>query len=171
MLDSLAAQIYVAATLRGQHLSRPKLSTDHPYTRGYSTFQSRKGVVIMGEKDRGKKHLRLDQLHDKLQKADKRAPRRKELEHADRRAMSNQAGFASALKLSSEFVAAILVGAAIGYAIDTLAGTLPLAMIVFLMLGFVAGVFNVMRSSGTMVDPHAGTKIGSDDDAAKPGSK
>jgi ATP synthase protein I len=63
-------------------------------------------------------------------------------------------GFGNALKMSSEFISAILVGAGIGYLIDSLAGTKPWAMIVMLLLGFVAGVINVLRSSGEMADPY-----------------
>ncbi len=69
---------------------------------------------------------------------------------------SGLSGFGNALRLSSEFIAAILVGAMIGYLIDTFAGTRPWAMIVFLLLGFVAGVLNVLRSSGEMADPYRG---------------
>lgn len=64
-------------------------------------------------------------------------------------------GYGNAFKMSSEFIAAILVGATIGYLIDALAGTTPWAMIIMLLLGFVAGVFNVLRSSGEMADPYS----------------
>ena len=63
-------------------------------------------------------------------------------------------GFGKALRLSSEFVAGILVGAAIGWLIDRVLGTLPFGLIVFLLLGFAAGVLNVMRAAGTIADPH-----------------
>lgn len=56
-------------------------------------------------------------------------------------------GFANALRLSSEFIAGILVGAGIGWLIDRFAGTSPWGLIVFLLLGFVAGVLNVLRSA------------------------
>ena len=59
-----------------------------------------------------------------------------------------------ALRLSTEFVSAILVGAAIGWAIDRFFGVAPWAMIVFLLLGFCAGVVNVLRSAGKLADPH-----------------
>ena len=59
-------------------------------------------------------------------------------------------GFGNAFKLSSEFISAILVGTVIGYGLDWLLGTLPFAMIFFLLLGFVAGVLNVLRSAGEM---------------------
>jgi ATP synthase protein I len=62
---------------------------------------------------------------------------------------------AAALRLSSEFVAAILVGAAIGWLIDGLAGTTPWGMIVFLLLGFCAGILNVLRSAGLIAEQAA----------------
>ncbi len=63
---------------------------------------------------------------------------------------SDTKGFSLAFRLASEFVAAILVGAAIGWGLDALAGTSPWGMIGFLLLGFVAGVLNVIRSAEKM---------------------
>ena len=68
------------------------------------------------------------------------------------------AGFGQALKLSSEFIAGIAVGAGLGWLIDRLAGTSPWGLIVFLLLGFVAGVLNVLRSAGLVAEPRAGAK-------------
>lgn len=73
-------------------------------------------------------------------------------------------GFGNALKMSSEFISAILVGAGIGYLIDSFAGTRPWAMIFMLLLGFVTGVFNVLRSSGEMADPYQRGWAGAKDD-------
>lgn len=53
-----------------------------------------------------------------------------------------------AFRLSTEFMAGILAGAGLGYALDTFAGTRPWGMIILLMLGFGAGIWNVMRASG-----------------------
>lgn len=58
------------------------------------------------------------------------------------------AGVAEAMKLSSEFIAGILVGAMIGWLIDRFAGTSPWGLVIFLLLGFVAGVLNILRSMG-----------------------
>ena len=58
------------------------------------------------------------------------------------------AGFGQALKLSSEFIAGIVVGAGLGWVIDRVAGTSPWGLIVFVLLGFGAGVLNVLRSAG-----------------------
>jgi ATP synthase protein I len=57
-------------------------------------------------------------------------------------------GAADGMKLASEFVAGVLAGAGIGYLIDRIAGTQPFGLVVFLLLGFAAGVLNVLRSIG-----------------------
>jgi len=51
-------------------------------------------------------------------------------------------------RLSSELVAGVVVGAAIGWGFDRLLSTTPFGLIVFLLLGFTAGVVNVVRSAG-----------------------
>jgi ATP synthase protein I len=64
-------------------------------------------------------------------------------------------GLGQALRLSSEFIAAIIVGGGLGWAADRWLGTSPWGMILLLMLGFAAGVMNVMRASG-MLKPARG---------------
>jgi ATP synthase protein I len=59
-------------------------------------------------------------------------------------------GYARGFRLSSELVGGVLVGAGLGWLIDRLLGISPWGFIVFLLLGFAAGVFNVMRSAGVM---------------------
>ena len=66
---------------------------------------------------------------------------------SDRREMSK------GLKLSSEFMAAIFVGFMLGYLLDRFAGTGPWGLIVFILLGFCAGVLNVLRSVGYVAEP------------------
>jgi ATP synthase protein I len=50
--------------------------------------------------------------------------------------------------LSSELIAGVAVGAVIGWGFDRLLSTSPFGLIVFFLLGFVAGVVNVVRSAG-----------------------
>ena len=76
-------------------------------------------------------------------------------------------GASRAYRLSAEFVAAIIVGAGLGFGIDFLAGTKPWAMIVLLLVGFAAGVLNVVRATAEMNAATAvppGTPAVSDDD-------
>ncbi|MDO9411087.1 MAG: AtpZ/AtpI family protein [Pseudolabrys sp.] len=61
-------------------------------------------------------------------------------------------GMARGLRLSTELVAGVIVGAMIGWLIDRWLGISPWGMIVFLMLGFAAGVLNVMRVAGVAPD-------------------
>lgn len=58
------------------------------------------------------------------------------------------------LRLSSELVAGVLVGAALGWGFDHLLSTSPWGLIIFLLLGFIAGVINVMRAAGVMSKQH-----------------
>ena len=53
-------------------------------------------------------------------------------------------------RLAAEFVAAIMVGAGLGFGIDFLLGTRPWGMVVMLLLGFAAGVLNVVRAASQM---------------------
>ena len=65
-------------------------------------------------------------------------------------AQAKASAMAIGLRLSSELVAGVLVGAALGWGFDRLLSTSPWGLIVFLLLGFVAGVVNVMRAAGVM---------------------
>jgi len=56
----------------------------------------------------------------------------------------------SAIRLGSEFVAAVLVGGGLGYLIDRLLGTLPFGLIILLLAGFAAGILNMARAAGRM---------------------
>ncbi|MBN9031182.1 MAG: F0F1 ATP synthase assembly protein [Rhizobiales bacterium 63-7] len=73
---------------------------------------------------------------------------------SERRAEESRKGYAMAMKLSSEFIAAIVVGAILGYLFDHFVGTAPWGMIILLLLGFCAGVLNVLRSAGLVAKPH-----------------
>jgi ATP synthase protein I len=55
--------------------------------------------------------------------------------------------YSKGYKLASEFVGGVLVGGLIGYGLDYLVGTLPLFLIVFLLLGFGAGILNMSRAA------------------------
>ncbi len=53
----------------------------------------------------------------------------------------------AALRISMEMVAALIVGGAIGWFLDRFLGTGPWLLLVFLVLGFAAGMLNAVRES------------------------
>jgi ATP synthase protein I len=57
---------------------------------------------------------------------------------------------ARGFRLSSELIAGVVVGTAIGWGIDHLLPTSPFGLILFFLLGFVAGLVNLVRSAGVM---------------------
>jgi ATP synthase protein I len=65
----------------------------------------------------------------------------------------NASALARGFRLSTELVAGVLVGAFIGWALDRWLGISPWGMIVFLLLGFAAGVVNVIRAAGVSSGP------------------
>ena len=69
---------------------------------------------------------------------------------AEQRRQSDMSGLSRGFRLASEFAAAIIVGAGLGYLIDMVLPTRPWGMIVLLLLGFAAGVLNVVRATREM---------------------
>ena len=63
---------------------------------------------------------------------------------------SDPSAIARGFRLSVELVAGVLVGAGIGWLLDRGLGITPWGMIVFTLLGFAAGVLNVMRAAGLL---------------------
>jgi ATP synthase protein I len=94
---------------------------------------------------------RLQRLNEGL--ARNQAGRPSDSPEADRAATAS--GYARGFRLSSELVAGVVVGAGIGWLLDRWLGISPWGLIVFLLLGFAAGVLNVMRSAGVV----AGTAL------------
>jgi ATP synthase protein I len=68
------------------------------------------------------------------------------------RQAADTSAFVRGLRLSSELVAGVLVGAGIGWLLDQWLGISPWGLIVFLLLGFAAGILNVMRAAGLVED-------------------
>jgi len=80
------------------------------------------------------------------------------LEGEDNGQTRSVSGYAQAFRLSSEFIAAIAVGIGIGWVLDRWAGTSPWGLIVFLLLGFCAGILNVLRATGRVAEFSQGGK-------------
>jgi len=102
---------------------------------------------------------RLKQLGDRIHQAgERRLHEAEELREDEAKRVDDSSNLAMALRLSSEFVAGVLVGGLIGWAIDHFAGTTPWGLIVFLLLGFGAGTLNAMRAAGLIASQGTGKK-------------
>ncbi|WP_233280489.1 AtpZ/AtpI family protein [Devosia rhizoryzae] len=64
---------------------------------------------------------------------------------ASREASPEMSGMARGLRIGTEFISAVLVGAGIGYLIDLGLGTSPWGLLILLLMGFAAGILNVIR--------------------------
>ena len=62
----------------------------------------------------------------------------------------NAASLGKALKISTELVAAVVVGSIIGFLLDGWFDTKPLLTICFFIIGVAAGMLNVFRSAKKM---------------------
>ena len=58
--------------------------------------------------------------------------------------------FGEAFKMSTELVAAVVVGTIIGFILDEWFGTKPWLILIFFFIGVVAGIMNVIRSAKKM---------------------
>ena len=63
---------------------------------------------------------------------------------------SNAASLGKALKISTELVAAVVVGSTIGFILDNWFDTKPLLTICFFLMGVAAGILNVFKSAKKM---------------------
>lgn len=75
-------------------------------------------------------------------------------------------GLGLGLRMASDFVAAVIVGALLGWGVDALFGWTPWGLIVCLVLGFITGVRLIVRAAG-----EAGKAGGANDAAAQAGAK
>lgn len=88
---------------------------------------------------------RLRQLETQLDRKRDAAPDRVERPEPS---ASGPSAIGRAFRLSTEFMAGIIAGGGLGWLLDRWLGTSPWGLIVFLMLGFAAGTFNVVRAAG-----------------------
>jgi len=84
---------------------------------------------------------------------------------ASRQASPEMSGLARGMRIGTEFIAAILVGAIFGYLIDLGLGTSPWGLLIMLLVGFAAGILNVTRVVAQMnaaSPPPPGSDMGPD---------
>ena len=63
---------------------------------------------------------------------------------------SSSSNLGIAFKMSTEMVAAVVVGTIIGFILDNWFGTKPWLILIFFFVGVIAGILNVIRSAKSM---------------------
>ena len=63
---------------------------------------------------------------------------------------SSSSNLGVAFKMSTEMVAAVVVGTIIGFILDNWFGTKPWLILIFFFVGVVAGILNVVKSAKDM---------------------
>jgi ATP synthase protein I len=163
ILDSPGSRQYVARGLQGQ-VDFASISSDGffegPSARSLpamfagaarSPHAVRKDA--MAEHDGGEEEdrllrARLERLSGALEKQRKEASPRPDA--ANGGGSSGGSAMGLGMRAASEFAATIVVGGLIGWQLDVWLGTKPAFLIVFFMLGVVAGVWNVIRVTSPM---------------------
>ncbi|SHJ13345.1 AtpZ/AtpI family protein [Wenxinia saemankumensis] len=64
----------------------------------------------------------------------------------------------TAWRMVIELVAGLSIGFGIGYGLDTLLGTMPIFLVLFILLGFAAGVNVMLRTAREITDQSAGPR-------------
>jgi ATP synthase protein I len=96
---------------------------------------------------------RLGSLEQRLsQLRDGRNIRTDQPEAGSGNGSARASAMALGFRLSSELIAGVGVGALLGWGFDRFLSTSPFGLIAFVLLGFVAGVMNVVRSAGVAPD-------------------
>jgi len=95
---------------------------------------------------------RLNELERRLQKA--RDGQKQEEKPAPPPASPSQMGIA--FRLITELLAGVIVGGAIGWALDRVFGTSPILLIVCFLLGVAAGILNVQRAARELNERNVG---------------
>lgn len=65
----------------------------------------------------------------------------------DGRTAHEPSGLVKLFRFSADFVSGVIAGALIGWLVDRFAGTRPWGLIVFLLLGFATGIYNLVKSA------------------------
>ena len=86
-----------------------------------------------------------DQFKTRLEIAKSKILKRSKI---SKQSPSSNIGFA--FKMSTEMVAAVVVGTIIGFILDCWFGTKPWLILIFFFVGVVAGILNVFRSAKSM---------------------
>ena len=86
-----------------------------------------------------------DQFKTRLKIAKNKAKSRKSSKSEE-----SSSSMGTAFKMSTELVAAVVVGTIIGFILDNWFGTKPWLILIFFFVGVIAGIMNVFKSAKRM---------------------
>lgn len=66
------------------------------------------------------------------------------------RGKSDTSAIGQAFRLSAEFVSGVIAGGIVGWLVDRLFGVSPWGLIICIILGFCAGMLNLLRAAGML---------------------
>ena len=84
---------------------------------------------------------------ERLRDLDQRIQAAKNVENEGPKLADHHSGAQLAWRMVIELVAGIAIGFGIGYGLDTLFGTMPIFLVLFIFFGLAAGVLTMMRSA------------------------
>ena len=81
----------------------------------------------------------------KIENIKKRIDKLEKSEDSSNNKLQNKSGISFGFRIGVEIVAAIIVGTSIGIIVDKYLGTKPFGLIIFFILGALAGFLNIYR--------------------------
>ncbi len=110
--------------------------------------------------------LGASDLDDRIARARAAGERHGSAAPSDGADLGIESAMSFGLRAGSQFVSAVLVGGGLGWAIDRWLGTKPFAMLILMVLMFIAAMANVWRSMSKAVDVATETALASEKAAA-----
>jgi len=96
-----------------------------------------------------------DRDPDRLKALEKRIREEKQAQEPPPRKDTHYSQAQQGWRMVIEMVAGLLIGFGMGYGLDALFGTLPIFLVIFVLLGFAAGVKTMLRSAREIQEKQA----------------
>lgn len=105
--------------------------------------------------------------HERLRQLDERIAELKTGQEPEKRHQDEHYSQANlAWRMVTELVAGLAIGFGIGYGLDSLLGTMPLFLVLFVFLGFAAGVRTMLRTADEVRRKQSADEVEDDGDRA-----
>jgi ATP synthase protein I len=106
----------------------------------------------MSPQERAQFEERISDLGDRLNRV---RSQREAGRHADTDAEMRGRGIAYGMRMAADLVASVIVGGVIGWGLDWVLGSRPWLFLVFFLVGFAAGIRNLLRTYERMQREYA----------------